>query len=216
MTPGLQAILFDLDGTLLDSRAQDEEQIRLLLTDILQLPAGPEDIAHYYGMPSQEILQQVAPDRVNELMPKLEDLQRQTENLTMVFPGIKTVVKKLAQAKFSLGVVTSKTRQELIISRTAYDLPEQIEVWVAADDVVKPKPDPAPVLKALNLLGCSPAEAVMIGDTHFDMQAGRSAGTMIGSALWGQVDNGKLASFKPEFMFKSPQEMEQLLKWKKN
>jgi len=117
MTGNLQAILFDLDGTLLDSCAQDEEQIRSLLSDILGIPANPDVIARYYGMPSRKILEEVAPTRIEELLPVLEDVQRKTEDLTTVFSGIKPTVEKLARAGFSLGVVTSKTRTEMMISR---------------------------------------------------------------------------------------------------
>ena len=145
MKPVLQAILFDLDGTLLDSRGQDEEQIRRLLTDLLGLRADPEDISRFIGMPSREILGEVAPDRINELMPVLANLQHQTSDLAVIFSGIKPIIQKLAQIGFSLGVVTSKNREELRISLLAYDLPEQISIWIAADDVSKPKPDPEPI-----------------------------------------------------------------------
>ena len=215
MWPNIRVILFDLDGTLLDSRTQDEEQIRRLLTNILGSKTSPELIARYYGMSSRKILEEVAPNRIEELLPVLEDLQRQTADLTAVFAGIKSAVEKLAQAGFSLGVVTSKTREETKISRMAYDLPKSIKVWVAADDVSNPKPDPAPIRKALKFMDCPPEEAVMIGDTHFDMQAGRAAGTKIGAALWGYVDRKRLLSFNPEFLFYSPEELEQLIKCKK-
>ncbi len=216
MVSNIQAILFDLDGTLLDSRAQDEEQIRRLLINILGSKASPELIARYYGMSSRRILEELAPNRIEELLPVLEDLQRQTTDLTTVFAGVKSTVDKLAQAGFSLGVVTSKTRQETKISRMAYDLPESIKVWVAVDDVSCPKPDPAPIRKALELLSCLPNETVMIGDTYFDMQAGRAAGTKIGAALWGYVDRKRLLSFNPEFLFYSPVDLEKLIQCKKN
>ncbi|MEJ2759872.1 MAG: HAD-IA family hydrolase, partial [Anaerolineales bacterium] len=104
----------------------------------------------------------------------------------------------------------------LTISRKDYDLPKEIKVWVGADDAHSPKPDPAPILLALDLLDCAPEEAVMIGDTYFDMEAGRSAGVKIGAVLWGEVDRDRLFSYKPDFLFETAEELEGLLKWKKN
>lgn len=212
----ISTILFDLDGTILDSRNQDHELVTRLFRDLLKKNAEPELVATYFGMSSRKILEEAAPDRIEELMPLLADIQREITGMASVFPGMRTMIRKLSEAGFSIGVVTSKTREEMNISRIDYDLPDEIAVWVGADDAHSPKPDPAPILLALDLLDCAPKEAVMIGDTYFDMEAGRAAGVKIGAALWGDVDRKKLLNYGPDFLFEAVEELESLLKWKKN
>lgn len=212
----IQTILFDLDGTLLDSASQDYELVRRLFADLLATTIEPEEVASYFGMSSRKILEKAAPDRVEKLMPALAGIQREISGLAQVFPGIRPVVGKLSQAGFSLAVVTSKTVEELTISREHYDLPDEIEVWVGADSAAAPKPDPAPLFYALDLLGSTPGEAVMIGDTYFDMEAGRNAGMRIGAVLYGKVDRERLLSYQPDFLFETPEDLEELLQWIKN
>lgn len=212
----INALLFDLDGTILDSQLQDHELVTRLFRDLLKKNATPDEIASCFGMSSRKILEEVAPDRIEELMPLLADIQREISGLAMVFPGMRSMIRRLSEAGFGLAVVTSKTREELTISRNDYDLPEEIEVWVGADDAHAPKPDPAPVLLAMELLGCAPNETVMIGDTYFDMEAGRAAGVKIGAALWGEVDRERLLSYKPDFLFETADELEGFLQWKKS
>ncbi|MEJ2759814.1 MAG: HAD hydrolase-like protein, partial [Anaerolineales bacterium] len=130
----INSILFDLDGTILDSRIQDHELVTRLFRDLLKQNVKPELVATYFGMSSQKILEDVAPDRVKELMPLLADIQREISGLASVFPGVCPMIRKLSQAGFSWAVVTSKTQEELTISRKDYDLPNEIDVWDGADD----------------------------------------------------------------------------------
>jgi pyrophosphatase PpaX len=212
----LRAVLLDLDGTILDSQAQDEEMIRRLMADVLGQEPDEARVRELFGVSSRNILEALAPDRVDELLPAMLDIQKSLDGMSRVFLEIPPVLRTLARAGMSLGVVTSQSRAELAESQRTHSLPSEIEVWVTADDAAKPKPDPQPVLYALDLLGISPGQAIMVGDTRFDMQAGKAAGTLVGAALWGTNHTEELLRQSPDLVFQSPLEMEKLLRWKRN
>jgi pyrophosphatase PpaX len=209
--PPLQAVLFDLDGTLRDSESADIKAMGRVFKEDLGLEVSEQQLAGYIGVPSREILERVAPHRVEELLPVWLGYHLELLDETHLFPGILETVRGLSEAGLGLAVVTGQNRLELTASRRNVPLDDLIGVWVSADDVPFPKPHPASVHLALEALGCPPGQAVMIGDTRFDMEAGRRAGTRLGAALWGIRDPASLLDYQPDFIFDSPQQMKDLL-----
>ena len=206
----LKAVLFDLDGTLLDSQRVDLLAMTRLFNDELGLGLKEEQISSYLGIASRDVLDQIAPDHVEELLGVWFSYQQDLLGETCLFPGIPQVLRSLSQAKLALGVVTGQNKGELDATRQHIAIEDFIDVWVCADDTSLSKPHPDPVCLALDLLGCPPGQAIMIGDTLFDMQAGRQAGTRLGAALWGARDIAGLLSYDPEYTFTYPAQLEHL------
>jgi pyrophosphatase PpaX len=207
----MRAVLFDLDGTLLDSEHNDIQAMRRLFHDDLGLDMDEREIATYIGISSREVLEQLAPDRVEELLSIWLGYQEELLADSFLFPGITETLLCLSQSNLRLGVVTGQNKYELKVTRRHIGIEHLIEVWVSADDAAFAKPHPAPVHLALEALDCPPGQAVMIGDTRFDMEAGRQAGTLIGVALWGVKDLAPLLDFRPDFIFESPQQVQNLV-----
>ncbi|GAB4527128.1 MAG: pyrophosphatase PpaX [Anaerolineae bacterium] len=211
-SPPLRAVLFDLDGTLRNSESSDLKAMRRLFRDDLGLEVDEQQLAGYIGVSSREVLERVAPQRVEELLPVWLGYHLELLDETRLFPGILEMLGCLSRAGLGLAVVTGQNRFELDASRQRIAaLEDLIGVWVSADDAPFPKPHPAPVQRALEVLGCPPGQAVMVGDTRFDMEAGRRAGTRLGAALWGVRDAAPLLEFDPDFVFEAPQQMKDLL-----
>jgi HAD superfamily hydrolase (TIGR01549 family) len=207
----LRALLFDLDGTLLDSEHMDLRAMSRLFHGDIGLDMDEEEIASYIGISSRDVLEQLAPDRVEELLPVWLAYQEELRADTRLFPGIPDVLHRLSRSGLRLGVVTGQSKSELEATRRHIGIDGLIEVWICADDAPFAKPHPAPVRLALDALGCPPAQAVMIGDTRFDMEAGRKAGTLLGVALWGVRDPSPLLDYRPEFVFEDPKQIGDLL-----
>jgi pyrophosphatase PpaX len=207
----LQAVLFDLDGTLLDSEHRDILAMSRLFHADLGFDMDDEEVSAYIGIPSREVLEQLAPDRVEELLDVWLAYQKELLQDARLFPGILETLHSLSGSKMGIGVVTGQNKAELAASRRHVAIDALIDVWISADDAPFAKPHPAPVLLALDALGCPPGQAIMIGDTCFDMEAGHEAGTLLGVPMWGVRDPASLLTYQPDFIFEHPRQMEDLL-----
>ncbi len=207
----LRAVLFDMDGTLLDSERLDILTMSRLFRDDLGLEMDEEEVSSYRNRPSREVLEEIAPDRVEESLTAWLDYHEELVGQAHLFPGILEVLRAFSRANLALGVVTGQNRRELDATRRHVAIDELIDVWISVDDAPFSKPHPAPVRVALDALGCPPGQAVFIGDSRVDMQAGRRAGTRLGAALWGLQDPAPLLACQPDFAFSHPQQLESLL-----
>jgi pyrophosphatase PpaX len=214
--PRIRSVLFDLDGTLLHNKVMARLVLERLCQKYLGRQLDQEQIRQFRGMPTRQILAYIDPDRVEEI---LEDCARMSDELRhecYLYDGISNVLSVLKKAGFPMGVVTAQTNIELKGARTYFGLDEYVQVWVSSDDVECPKPDPESIFLALETLDCMPADSILIGDSSYDMEAGRRAGTYLGAALWSVEDKAELLSFNPHFVFNHPEEMLVLCEQKEN
>lgn len=186
MTPRFQAVLFDVDGTLVDSR----EFVLGAMEHALRthhLPVPPRStLAATIGPPLDECYRQIVP-QAN--IPALRDThrawQRERIHLVVPFPNARRTLETLRTAGVRLAAVTSRSRVSSLGSLDGAGLAALLEVVISAEDAPRPKPAPDPVWLALERLNVAASSAVMIGDTVADIEAGRAAGTRTIAALYG-------------------------------
>lgn len=209
----VKAVLLDLDGTLSDSLKIHTEAWTRMLKKHLGIILRPGELRPFIGTPATVILREYAPDdQIPVLMEALVSYEVQLSDQIQLFPEIRPALKELHSAGLKLAVVTSQTDAECDLARQSLDLEEVIDLWVTSSMVATPKPDPAPVLKAIEIFKIKPGEVIMIGDTFNDLEAGRNAGVRIGAVLWGFGQRDKLLSYHPDFVFEHPGELLDLKK----
>jgi phosphoglycolate phosphatase len=179
----VQAIIFDLDGTLIDSA----EDLRLALNRLLgDLGLRPIEAAEIKGMIGDGVLKLVEraliaangdPEQKEALLPRfLEIYQANPATLTRPYPGVVETLSALQRRQFRMAVVTSKpvfaTRKIL----QALFLAEFFPIVVGGDSLQHRKPHPAPLLEAVRQLGVDADRSLMIGDNIHDVEAARAAG----------------------------------------
>lgn len=214
MTPDYRGILFDLDGTLVDSLDLILSSYRHTMSQ--HLGHAPPDNAWLstLGQPLRVQLRYFArSDEEREAMFRTYTVHNQAnhERLVRPFPGMREAIVALRAHGYRLGVVTSKLRAGTLRELDTCDLADLFEVLVAADDVERPKPDPQPVQLGAQGLGLEPSAILMVGDSVFDLQAGRAAGARTAAALWGPFDRNHLSQARPDHWLENVQALLTLL-----
>ena len=194
------AVLFDLDGTLIDSIELILNSARHAFRD--RTDSAPSDAEWLAGVgtPLATMFRQYARDdaEVEALIAKYREYQiANHDRLTRRYDMVVEVVDGLRAAGHPQAIVTSKTGW---LARRGLDhvgLASHFDVIVGCDSCDRHKPDPQPVLKALEQLGYAPHEAVFVGDSVHDMLAGNAAGVTTIAALWGPFSREDLVASEP-------------------
>ena len=129
------------------------------------------------------------------------------DRLLQPFDGIREVVDALQARGVRLAIVTSKNRVASDRGLRHCQLDHLFTVRITSDDVVEHKPKPAPVRAALEALGSAADQAVFIGDSPADCDAGRAAGVSTAAVLWGPFPQERLATHRPDHWLETPDEI---------
>jgi pyrophosphatase PpaX len=192
--PRFGTVLFDLDGTVVDTVALIRESHRHAVTTVLGHDLPDEELLANVGRPLAEQMQAFDPGRAQELLEAQRAWNHaHTADLIRPYPGMDAMLGRLAAAGCRIGIVTSKARPTVQLAFDA--LPEvarHVEALVAVEDTPGHKPAPDPVLAGLALLGSAPDDACYVGDAPFDIAAGRDAGVVAIGVTWGFFPRGAL------------------------
>lgn len=210
-------VLFDLDGTLVDS----VELILASYRHTMEVHRGevPPDSRWLatMGKPVRVQLRDFA-DSEEELRAMertyLEHNDRHHDRLIRRYDGVREVLDRLAGGGGGtrLAIVTSKSRKGTDRALESCGFPaEWFSAVVTADDVERPKPDPEPVRRALSATSASEGEALFVGDSVHDMRSGRAAGVRTAAALWGPYDRETLAPARPDHWLRDVGDLRRLL-----
>jgi pyrophosphatase PpaX len=204
----VRAVLFDLDGTLIDSERLILASYRHTMREHLGKVPPEETWKATIGQPLVVQMKMFA-DREDQVTAMIETYVEHNlahhDAYVLPFPGVRSVVEAVRGSGRFLGIVTSKKRRATHMGLSRCDLPaEWFEAIVTADDVERYKPEPEPVLEALGRLGISGDEAMFVGDSTHDMRSGRSAGVVTAAALWGPYSRAQLAPTEPDLWLDEP------------
>ncbi|MCK5053824.1 MAG: HAD-IA family hydrolase [Anaerolineales bacterium] len=205
-----KAVIFDLDGTLIASK----ETARLALGDLLRKhnrEAFSDEISQSFrGMPTRQILSYIDPEQVDSLLLEVVELENYYRDRSSLYAGTLETLRALDKAQIQLAVVTSQAALEVEHVRAYFPLDDMIQVWVSADDILHPKPHPESLEKAMDRMMVAKEQTLFVGDTHYDIMAGKLSGVHTGAALWGRNNAHDLLALDPDFLFNDPAEIQEL------
>ena len=197
------AVLFDLDGTLIDSIDLILQSARFAFVGHDgPIPTDAEWLAGV-GTTLVSMFRKYArdEDQVAALIARYREFQIPNhDRLVHAYDGVVDTVRALRSAGHPLAIVTSKT--EVLARRgiQCVGLDNAFDVLIGCDTVEKHKPDPAPVLAALEQLHIEASDAVFVGDSVYDIAAGNAAGVTTIAALWGPNSRASLEHARPSHL----------------
>lgn len=196
MAKPIRAVMFDLDGTLLDTAPDFVVVVNQLLSEQAR-PTLAADIIRAGVSNGSKALIKLA-FSLDESHEQFEPLRQRLLELylahiavhTVLFPGIKELLGKLAANNIAWGIATNKPATYTLPLMAALNIqPAPLSV-ICPDHVARSKPDPESLFLAGTQLGCSPEEIIYIGDHKRDIDCGKGAGSITIAAAYGYVDAG--------------------------
>jgi HAD superfamily hydrolase (TIGR01549 family) len=206
-------VIFDLDGTLLDSRECSIKATKAAFTEMgLKVPSEVV-IEHYMGIPIEESFfkmseQPLDQETATELIRVFRTYYQTYEESTLnVFPEIPHVLEILMKRKVPCFVVSSKKTAVVKRNLAAQNLVAFFEEIIGSDAVSHYKPHPEGINKVVTQYQFDPTRTIMVGDAIFDIQMGKAAGVKTIAVTWGSHDAKKLSADKPDALAEAPQDI---------
>lgn len=193
-------VLFDLDGTVIDSGAIILASMRHAAKEVLGAEPSDELLMAAVGGPGLEAqMHALAPDRVEELVTVYRAHNEPLHDELACCVGIDDLLVRLKDEGRRLGLVTAKRRATVELAFNVLPLRELFETVVGGDETKAHKPDPEPLLLAAERLNVDPTTCAYVGDSPFDIRAAKAAGMFAIAVTWGGIhDRAKLEAEDPD------------------
>jgi pyrophosphatase PpaX len=200
-------VLFDLDGTLIDSGAIILASFRHATRTVLAREIPDAELAALVGGSNiHDQMRAIDADRVDELVRVYREHNEPLHDELEAFEGIELVLAELRGQGRRLGIVTAKRRKTVDLAFAVLPLERYFDAVVTSDMTERHKPDPEPVLTAIELLGATQATTAFVGDSPFDVGAGKAAGVFTVAVAWGNIHPAEHLD-KADVLVESPREL---------
>ncbi|WP_226580505.1 pyrophosphatase PpaX [Halobacillus litoralis] len=197
----IRTILFDLDGTLIDTNELIIASFTHTITQYSDRPYDRKEILDFIGPPLVESLRKVNPDKVEEMVETYRKHNIENhDRYVKAYDGVVDTIEALKEKGYRLGIVTTKMRNTVQMGLELTNLDGLFETVITLDDVNNAKPHPEPIVKALDLLNSKASEALMVGDNTHDIEAGQNAGVRTAGVAWTIKGREVLDDLNPDYM----------------
>jgi pyrophosphatase PpaX len=208
-------ILFDLDGTLINSNDVIIKCLRETAKKYINRDLSNEELNNILGKPIKDQLLLIHNKNVEEMIECYKKLYRKyRDELTKEFEGIKEMLDTLKEKGYTMGIVTSKGTSGIEHALTKFHMHRYFDVTISANDVENHKPHPEPILKALKALDGNIQEAILIGDSLSDILCGKNTGIITILVDWSILPREMLLKADPNFVAKTPEDIVNIIEGK--
>ncbi len=197
----IKAVLFDLDGTLLDTHDLILESMQHAVREVLREEIPPARLMAKVGQPLSTQMWDFTKDQgLHDELLRVYRAYNAVKHDGMVrpFEGVEDTLSALRAEGLPLGVVTSKRHEAAMQGLQLFGLDAYLDCMIGSDDWPEHKPDPGPVVRGAELLGLEAETCMYVGDSPYDIQAGNGAGCTTAAALWGMFPEAVLRAERPD------------------
>ncbi len=202
-----KGLFLDLDGTLINSAPMVYEVIKELFQKHALGPVSKSMLAKFAGLPPKMFFDSLEHNQKDALLKEIVALENKYRALAPPYPEVTELIYTISENGFPLAVISSQAGLEMDLVKTSYEFAPLIDFWLSSDDVQNPKPDPEGIKIALDFFKIPASKILFVGDSVYDIKAGKNAGVNTGAALWGVHNHAELSALNPDYSFSKPSEI---------
>jgi len=199
-----KAIIFDLDGTLIDSIPAHLHAYQELAMSEFGIQLNQEKILEHFGKKSRDIITALFPlsgKNIDILVEKKQRLYRQSFNRVKLLPGTKKVLRTAKEKAIKCALGTSSSKKNVEVAIKEFGL--EFDVIITGEDIERGKPNPETFLTTAQRLEVSPDDCFVIGDAIYDMMAAKKAGMLAIGVLTGSTTRRQLKMANADVIFEN-------------
>lgn len=197
-------VIFDLDGTMLDTEKMNMIPLQRLIKEELSKDVPYESLLKYRAYAGKKTLELLGFKDIETSYDKWVKYVNEYEEGAILYSGFDKVIEGLTEKGILCGIASSKMKDQYEIDFIPTGLHNHMKSVVLAEDTENHKPHPEPLLKVAEILGVSPEKAVYVGDTVADYKASKEAGMSFALASWGAFD---LTGIEADYNLQSPMDI---------
>lgn len=214
-TKNIDTVLFDFDGTVMDTNNVILMSWQHTFKTLENREENQEVLVKTFGEPLEDTMKKFFPHvPLEKALETYRSYHRDNfGDLIKLFPGIKELLAKVKSLGYKTGLVTSRLKLTTIQGLEKYGILEYFDTVITADDTSAHKPDPEPIEIALRKLGSKAENAVMVGDTMFDILCGKNAGVGVVFVGWSIVlkNEEDFEGNIPDYIINTPEELLEII-----
>ena len=207
----IKAVLFDFDGTLINTNDLIFDSYRTAFRQVLNRNVDDAEILSLYGRPLYASLMEYGDVGEALYYAYREFNESRHDSLAKAFEGAVEGVNSIKKQGYITGIVTSKRLELVERGLKLMNLTDAFDVIITPEDTEKAKPDPEPILCACRKIEINPCEAIYVGDSEFDLAAGKAAETKIAAVKYSMTSYERLLEFKPDYFIDSIEDLAGIL-----
>lgn len=211
----IHSILFDFDGTVANTNGLVIGSWKHVYRVLKGIEQSEDEIKKTFGEPLGVSMEKAFPETpVDEAIAIYRSHQKDIfEEMIEPFPGMVDLIKGLKAKGYKVAITTSRMYNSTMVGLRKFGLDEVFDAIVTSNDTTKHKPDPEPVLITLDKLGAKPEEALMIGDSMFDIKCAHNAGVKAVLVGWAEAvtEEDLNGPDRPEYFIETAEELFDLI-----
>lgn len=210
-------VMFDLDGTLVDSVPDLAAAVDRVLAELGRAPAGVEQVRDWVGNGARVLVRRalaggLVHDGVDDVqadaaLARFLDIYADCHQLTTLYPGVRALLDALSGAGIELAVVTNKPERFVAPLLEQVGLGGDFRWIIGGDTLPQQKPDPAALLQVMRLAGVTKAQSMFVGDSRSDVLAARAAGVACVAVSYGYNHGRPISEEQPSLVVDSLTEL---------
>ena len=203
-----KCIIFDLDGTMLDTEKMNMIPLQRLIKEELSIDIKYEDLLKYRAYAGKTTLKMLGFKDIEASYSKWVKYVNEYEDGAKLYEGFDEVIKGLDENGILCGIASSKMKSQYEIDFLKTGLQSYMKSVILAEDTENHKPHPELLLKAIEILNIEPKDAMYVGDTFADYKSTKAAVMDFGLAVWGATD---LDGIKADHYLNTPKDILKVL-----